>query len=57
MLIQQTDTVTYVVSEKDYESGEEIQLRLIDTKRLDQHITILNQEMFETIRKAVKDIL
>ncbi len=33
------------------------QLRLIDTKRLDQHIATLNQEMFEVVRKAVKDLL
>ena len=33
------------------------QLRLIDTKRLDQHIAILNQERFKIIRKAVKDLL
>src|SRR3989344_5410290 len=33
------------------------QLRLIDTKRLDQHIATLNQETFEMIRKAVKDLL
>ena len=33
------------------------QVRLIDTKRLDQHITILNQDKFEITRKAVKDLL
>ncbi|MDP3763151.1 MAG: type II toxin-antitoxin system PemK/MazF family toxin [bacterium] len=33
------------------------QLRLIDTKRLDQRIATLNQETFEVIRKAVKGLL
>src|ERR1700738_4995872 len=31
------------------------QLRLIDTRRLDQHIVTLDKEAFERIRKAVKD--
>jgi mRNA interferase MazF len=33
------------------------QLRLIDTKRLDKHIITLDQEMFQMIRKTVKDLL
>ena len=33
------------------------QLRLIDTKRLDQKITILDKNIFEDVRKAVKGIL
>ena len=33
------------------------QLRLIDTKRLDKHIITLDQEMFQIIRKTVKDLL
>ena len=33
------------------------QIRLIDTRRLDQHITTIDKETFERIRKAVKDIL
>ncbi len=33
------------------------QLRLIDTKRLDQKITRLDKKIFEVVRKAVKDIL
>jgi mRNA interferase MazF len=33
------------------------QLRLIDTKRLDQKIAMLDKETFEGVRKAVKDIL
>lgn len=33
------------------------QIRLIDTKRLDQHIATLNQDIFETVQKAVKDLL
>ena len=33
------------------------QLRLVDTKRLDQKITILDKNIFEDIRKAVKAIL
>jgi mRNA interferase MazF len=33
------------------------QLRLIDTRRLDQHIGVVNKEMFKRMRKAVKDML
>ena len=33
------------------------QLRLIDTRRLDQHIVTLDKKTFERIRKAVKDLL
>ena len=33
------------------------QLRLIDTRRLDQKIMDLNKEAFEILRKAVKDML
>jgi mRNA-degrading endonuclease toxin of MazEF toxin-antitoxin module len=33
------------------------QIRLIDTRRLDQHIATIDKETFERIRKAVKDIL
>lgn len=33
------------------------QIRLIDTRRLDQHIQFLNKEKFEIIRKAIKDLL
>ena len=33
------------------------QLRLIDTRRLDQQIGVIGKEMFEQIRKAVKDLL
>lgn len=33
------------------------QVRLIDTKRLDQKIAILDKDIFEEIRKAVKDML
>ncbi len=33
------------------------QIRLIDTKRLDQHMMTLGKEVFENIRKAVKDML
>lgn len=33
------------------------QVRLIDTRRLDQHIATLDKRLFERIRKAVKDIL
>lgn len=33
------------------------QVRLIDTKRLDQHISFLNKNSFEVIRKAVRDLV
>ena len=33
------------------------QLRLIDTRRLDQHIAVVDKKTFELIRKAVKAIL
>ncbi len=33
------------------------QLRLIDTRRLDQHIGVVGKETFKGIRKAVKDML
>ncbi|MBI2409426.1 type II toxin-antitoxin system PemK/MazF family toxin [Candidatus Kaiserbacteria bacterium] len=33
------------------------QLRLIDTRRLDQHIGVVNKETFTCMRKAVKDML
>ena len=33
------------------------QVRLIDTRRLDQHIATINKKVFESIRKAVKDML
>ena len=33
------------------------QLRLIDTRRLDQQIGVIGKEIFEQIRKAVKDLL
>src|SRR3989344_5721233 len=33
------------------------QLRLVDTKRLDPKIQTLDKQTFETIRKAVKDML
>ena len=33
------------------------QIRLIDTRRLDQHITFIDKKLFETIRKTVKDML
>lgn len=33
------------------------QLRLIDTRRLDQHIATINKTNFERIRKAVKGLL
>lgn len=33
------------------------QVRLIDTKRLDQHIETVDKELFKRIRKAVKDLL
>lgn len=33
------------------------QLRLVDTRRLDQHIATIHKKMFERIRKAVKDML
>ncbi len=33
------------------------QLRLIDTRRLDQSIVTMDKAMFEPIRKAVKDML
>ncbi len=33
------------------------QIRLIDTRRLDQHISFLDKKLFEIIRKAVKDLL
>lgn len=33
------------------------QLRLIDTRRLDQQIGVLDKEIFKVIRKAVKDLL
>lgn len=33
------------------------QIRLIDTKRLDQHITTLDKEIFAQIQKAVKALL
>jgi mRNA interferase MazF len=33
------------------------QVRLIDTKRLDQHIETIDKKTFERIRKAVKDML
>lgn len=33
------------------------QLRLIDTKRLDQKIATIGKEVFESVRKAVKEIL
>jgi hypothetical protein len=32
-------------------------LVVIDTRRLDQHVTTIDKETFERIRKAVKDIL
>ena len=33
------------------------QIRLIDTKRLDQHIATLGKKTFELIQKTVKDLL
>lgn len=33
------------------------QLRLVDTKRLDTRMHVLDKAVFETIRKAVKDML
>lgn len=33
------------------------QLRLIDTRRLDQHIVTIDKKTFESIRKAVKGML
>jgi len=33
------------------------QLRLIDTRRLDQHIGVVGKEIFNVMRKAVKDML
>lgn len=33
------------------------QLRLIDTKRLDQKIATLDKDIYESIRKTVKDML
>ena len=33
------------------------QLRLIDTKRLDQHIATLDRNIFEKVKKSVKDLL
>lgn len=33
------------------------QVRLVDTKRLINKISYIDQELFETIRKAVKDLL
>jgi mRNA interferase MazF len=33
------------------------QIRLIDTKRLDQHIATIGKKSFEDIQKAVKDVL
>jgi mRNA interferase MazF len=33
------------------------QLRLIDTRRLDQHIATIDKEIFKTIRKTVKAML
>jgi mRNA interferase MazF len=33
------------------------QIRLIDTRRLDQHIEFLNKDKFEIIRKAIKDLI
>lgn len=33
------------------------QMRVIDTKRLEEKVNFVNKEIFETIRKAVKDML
>ena len=33
------------------------QIRLIDTKRLDQYILTIDKKIFDTIQKAVKDML
>jgi len=33
------------------------QLRLVDTRRLDQHIETVEKRIFERMRKAVKDML
>lgn len=33
------------------------QIRLIDTKRLDKHITTINKSIFTKIKKAIKDLL
>jgi len=33
------------------------QVRLVDTRRLDQHIATIEKKTFEGIRKAVKDML
>jgi len=33
------------------------QLRLIDTKRFTDRLTILDEKIFETIRKAVRDLI
>ncbi len=33
------------------------QLRLVDTKRLDKRIQVLDRTVFDTVRKAVKDML
>jgi len=33
------------------------QIRLVDTRRLDQQIGVLEKSVFDTIRKAVKDML
>ncbi len=33
------------------------QIKIIDTRRIDQKITTLDKKLFETIRKAIKDML
>lgn len=33
------------------------QMRVIDTKRLEEKVGFINKEIFETIRKAVRDML
>ena len=33
------------------------QLRLVDTRRLDQHIVTIDKDTFRRVRKAVKDML
>ena len=33
------------------------QLRLIDTRRLDQQIGVVDKDMFEQLRKAVRDLI
>lgn len=60
-LTRSTKTNPYHISLGEIDGKESFviisQLRLIDTRRLDTKIGTLEQEVFDSIRKAIRDIL